>query len=105
MVFSSTRIAAKGSSLFISFQRNHKWSTPIYMGDTVSAAGTNNIEARLSPDHRTLYFSSTRVVPAPARQTRVTSEKGLARMEAWDNGLANIWQVSLKHWLDAAGQQ
>ncbi len=103
MVFSSGRIAEKGSSLFITFQQNHKWSTPVYMGDTASVPGTNNIEARLSPDHRTLYFSSTRVIPVAARQNRMKSEKGLERMEAWDNGLANIWRVPLDHWLAGDG--
>lgn len=32
----------------------------------------------------------------------MTSEEGLEQMEPWDNGLANIWQVSLERWLTAA---
>lgn len=99
MIFSSGRIPEKGSSLFIVFQKNNKWGTPTYMGDMVSIPGANSIEARLSPDHRTLYFSSTNIVPAPPRQDRAESEKGLECMTTWNNGEANIWHVSLDPWL------
>lgn len=99
MVFSSARMRDKGTSLFIAFQQNGTWATPTYLGDTLSMPGTGNIEARLSPDHRTLYFSSNRVMPAPSPQDRSTRQKSLDRMLAWDNGLANIWRVSLDPWL------
>src|SRR5579883_193118 len=99
MVFSSSRLAEKGTSLFIAFRRKGVWGTPIYMGDVASVPGSNNIESRLGPDHRTLYFSSARVTPAPTPRDRATTEAGLARMAAWDNGLMNIWTVPLDWWL------
>lgn len=106
IVFSSTRIAANGTSLFIAVRQNGSWGTPTYMGDVTSVPHTGSVEARLGPDHRTLYFSSIRVVPTPA-QNLAASEKGLAMMDVWNNGLANIWQVPLDQWLGgrkASGQ-
>ncbi|MGH7622340.1 MAG: hypothetical protein ACREMU_08370, partial [Gemmatimonadaceae bacterium] len=88
-------------SLFIAFRKNDTWGTPVYMDTTVSMPKTGNIEARLSPDHRTLYFSSTRLAPPPDHPSRAASEHGLELMEKWNNGLANIWRVSLRPWLTA----
>ncbi|MGH7646656.1 MAG: hypothetical protein ACREND_00950 [Gemmatimonadaceae bacterium] len=98
IVFSSTRIAAKGTSLFITVRHNGAWGAPTYLGDSISVPHTGSVEARLGPDHRTLYFSSIRVVPTPGHNV-AASEKGLAMMDAWNDGLANIWQVPLDPWL------
>lgn len=102
IVFSSARLRGKGGSLFISFQQLGRWTTPVYMGDTASAPNTNNIEPRLSPDARTLYFSSTRTVDTPAGD-RAAVARGLVSMARWNNGLANIWQVDLRPWLTTGG--
>ena len=99
MVFSSSRMRDKGTSLFIAFRQNGAWGAPMYMGDVVSEPGGNNIEARLSPDNRTLYFSSRRVSSLPVPENRAAAEQGLARMEIWDNGLQNIWSVPLDWWM------
>lgn len=99
IVFSSARLADKGTSLFIARRRNGVWSAPEYMGDTVSIPHAGNIEARLGPDHRTLYFSSTHVEPALPHQDHAQSEEGLKRMAEWNDGLANIWHVSLSAWI------
>ncbi|MEP6730168.1 MAG: hypothetical protein ABJE10_06010 [bacterium] len=98
MVFSSPRIAENGTSLFITFRRGGVWEPPTYMGPVTSVPLMGNIEARLSPDSRTLYFSSNRVVPTPPHD-RTASAVGLERMETWNNGLANIWRVPLDRWL------
>lgn len=101
MVFSSARLADKGTSLFITFQQNGSWSTPQYMGDVASIPGSGSIESRLGgPDHRTLYFSNRYVEPTIPPQSRAGSDKGLQLMAEWNNGLANIRQVSLAPWLD-----
>ncbi|MFL5574724.1 MAG: TolB family protein [Gemmatimonadaceae bacterium] len=102
LVFSSARLPAKGTSLFITFRERGAWTAPTYLGDTVSAPGAGNIEARLGADARTLYFSSTRVVPTPLND-RAASARSLALMAAWNNGLANVWRVSLDAWLPARG--
>ena len=61
----------------------------------------DNIEARLSPDHRTLYFSTNTVPPVLFPRTRRQSEHDLQEMTVWANGRQNIWYVSLAAWLDA----
>ena len=65
---------------------------PSYMGDAING-GASNIEARMSPDLRTLYFTSTRAAPVPQPQTRDATTRALAAMALWNNGLGNIWQV------------
>lgn len=98
IVFSSSRMKANGTSLFIAKKQGNAWGAPVFMGAAVSPPQSNDIEARLGADHRTLYFSSRREVPTGA-DNGVTAEKGLEMMDAWNNGLANIWQVSLDSWL------
>jgi len=87
-----------GTSLFISMKQDNTWTKPAFMGAAISPPRSNDIESRLGADHRTLYFSTRREVPTGA-QDGVAAEKGLAMMEAWNNGLANIWEVSLDSWL------
>lgn len=69
-----------GCDLYISFRRNGKWSSPINMGPKINTRYWESQPA-LSPDNRTLYFSSTR--------------KG-------GFGKADIWKVELqgKSWSD-----
>jgi Tol biopolymer transport system component len=104
MVFSSGRMPKNGTSLFIAMQKDHAWGAPTYMGTEVSPPNTGNIEARLGADHHNLYFSSTRVVPT-APHDRAASEKGLELMAKWNNGLANIWRVSLDQWIGATASR
>jgi hypothetical protein len=98
IVFSSSRMKGNGTSLFISMKQDSTWTKPAFMGAAISPPRSNDIESRLGADHRTLYFSTRREVPTGA-QDGVAAEKGLAMMEAWNNGLANIWEVSLDSWL------
>jgi Tol biopolymer transport system component len=90
LVFGSSRAPARQIDLFIVFRDGSGWGTPIHLGDQVNSAGSD-AEARLSPDHRTLYFASDRLTDIPPGMERA----------AWDNGKYNIWQVSLAPWLDA----
>jgi Tol biopolymer transport system component len=95
IVFSSGRPPAKTTSLFVAFRnQDGSWSSPEYMGDSVNAVAPI-IEARLSPDNRTLYFSSTWVAPVAQPQTRVQTSSALAAMASWNNGLHNIWSVPM----------
>lgn len=90
VVFGSSRSPARGIDLFIVFRDNGEWGTPIHLGNGVNSAGSD-AEARLSPDHQTLYFASDRMADiAP----------GTVRAD-WDNGKYNIWQIPLAPWLDA----
>jgi hypothetical protein len=84
--------------LAIAYRQGDGWSEPRDIGDEVNEQGSN-VEARLSPDQRTLYFSTNTDEPAHFPRTRAQAERDLARMKEWDNGSDNIWMVSLAPWL------
>lgn len=85
--------------LYIAFRSGSRWGAPIDLGDHVNGNGPWG--SHLGPDHRTLYFSSTRPIKVAYPRTRAQAERDIARMQAWDNGNDNIWSVSLAPWLDA----
>ncbi len=99
MVFGSGRSPAnKSIDLFICFQDHGIWGKPIHMGDVVNSPGSD-AEARLSPDHRTLYFASDRVAPTKFPESVEERKRDLEKMAEWNNSLYNIWFVSLDPWL------
>jgi Tol biopolymer transport system component len=100
VVFGSGRVPKRSMDLFIAFRSGDHWSEPQSLGDVVNSPGSD-AEPRLSPDHRTLYFSSERVVPVAFPRTRAQAAEDAARMQLWDNGNYNIWTVPLATWLDA----
>jgi len=86
--------------LFIAMRDGTGWSAPIDLGDAVNADGsTDTNEARLGPDHRTLYFSTDRKSRPHYPRTAAQAQADQARASAWDNGRQNIWSVSLDTWL------
>jgi hypothetical protein len=100
LVYSSSHPAKSDQTrLVIAFRVAGGWSTPQDLGDEVNERG-DNIEARLSPNHRTLYFSTDTVPPVSFPRTRQQSERDLKQMMLWANGRQNIWYVSLAPWLD-----
>lgn len=72
--------------LAIAFHHGALWSRPVDMGDSVNGPD-GAMGSQLGPDHRTLYFYSTRKV-------------AMANAGSWNNGNANIWSVSLAPWLN-----
>ena len=83
--------------LYIAFREGDGWGKPIDLGKDINVKGPWG--AHLSPDHRTLYFSSTRSLPVHYPRTPQQAQDDIARMQ-WDNGSENIWSVSLAPWLD-----
>jgi Tol biopolymer transport system component len=76
------------------------WGKPVDLGDAVNADGaTDTNEARLGPDHRTLYFSTDRMSRPHYPRTPAQALADQARTAAWDNGRQNIWSVPLDAWL------
>ena len=95
LVYSSNRPAQhEPKRLKIVHRKNGEWGTPVDLGDEVNEKGTN-IEARLGPDLRTLYFSTNTVPPASYPRTAEESNRLAAEMEVWANGSENIWYVPL----------
>lgn len=97
LVFGSGRAPASGMDLFIVFRGRKGWGTPVHMGDSVNAPGSD-AEPRLSPDGRTLYFSSERLVPSHFPRTREQAEHDNEAAATWNNGQYNIWYVDLAAW-------
>jgi hypothetical protein len=97
IVFCSGRAPAKRTELWIVFRTGGGWGIPASLGPAVNrSAGC--IEARLSPDHRRLYFSTSYVDPPADPSDRSERQAELDR-SLWQNGSANIWSVSLDKWL------
>jgi hypothetical protein len=99
IVFGSGREPAQGMDLFIAFREHGRWGAPVHMGTQANSPGSD-AEARLSPDCRTLYFSSERTMRVHFPRTREQAERDLSRIQSWDNGQYNIWWVSLASWLE-----
>lgn len=101
IVFGSMRPGVdEHEHLYISFRENGAWSKPVDLGKEVNGPDDTN-EARLGPDHRTLYFTSDRTLPLKYPRTRAQAQEDLSRIDAWDNGNLNIWSIDLRPWLDA----
>jgi Tol biopolymer transport system component len=105
IVFGSMHLGpGQHERLYIAFKEQDHWGKPIDLGPAVNGDGsTDTNEARLGPDHKTLYFTSERTLPVHYPRTREQANSDLARMQAWDNGNQNIWVISLSAWLQ--GQQ
>ena len=89
--------------LFIAFRQGAGWGEPKpirYSGDDW---GGDDGEANISPDGRTLYFTSSRQQAPSADRTRAEMLAAYSRMEIWDNGNSNVWTLPLAPYL-AAGQ-
>jgi Tol biopolymer transport system component len=92
MIFGSGRPPAKGMDLFIVRRERSHWGTPSHLGTELNSPGSD-AEPRLSPDLKTLYFSSERTVPINYPRSREQARDDLERIQSWDNGQYNIWDV------------
>lgn len=99
MVFGSSRTPAKGIDLFIVFNKKGEWGEPVHMGTEINSSGSD-AEPRLGVDRTTLYFSSDRVMPVAFPRTLFSGKQDMRRIDLWDNGNYNIWQVPLSLWLE-----
>ena len=89
VIFGSSRPPARDMDLFVALRTGSTWSTPRHLGDDVNGPGSD-AEARLSPDSRTLYFSSE-------RRSAAAGDQGAN----WNNGKYNIWSFPLASCLQA----
>ena len=94
LVFGSGRLPGRGIDLFVVFREGAGWGQPVHLGNDVNTT-KSDAEPRLSPDGRTLYLSSERMVPVHFPRTPAQAAADVARMQAWDNGNYNVWQVPL----------
>ncbi|CAN5733068.1 hypothetical protein BH11MYX1_BH11MYX1_14560 [soil metagenome] len=96
MVFASTRPPALDMDLFLVKRTTSGWGTPLHLA-ALSAPGSD-AELRLSPDGKTLYFSSERIEDSHSPRSASEAKAALAAF-AWNNSLYNIWQADLTPYL------
>ncbi len=94
LIFSVRTPASPQLRLMIVLRKGDRWGEPMDLGDEINKKG-GNIEARLSPDNKMLYFSTNTVPPLPSPTTPEQSRQMLEEMNVWADGRENIWQVSL----------
>jgi Tol biopolymer transport system component len=93
LIFGSGRPPAnKSIDLFVVRREGSQWGQPIHLGVEINSPGSD-AEPRLSPDLRTLYFSSERTMPIEYPRTLEQAHEDLRRLQSWDNGQYNIWSV------------
>jgi WD40-like Beta Propeller Repeat len=92
MIFGSGRPPARSVDLFFVRRDGSGWGQPVHLGVELNSAGSD-AEPRLSPDLRTLYFSSERTVPITYPRSLAQARTDLERIQTWDNGQYNIWYV------------
>jgi len=103
IVFNSNDAKASAmGDLYIAFRDSDGWGKPIDLGETINGRGGKWSQwgAHLSPDHRTLYYTSDRTTQPTYPRTPAQAQQQLEQMQSWDNGADNIWSVSLAPWLD-----
>jgi hypothetical protein len=66
-----------------------------YAGDDAKGSSEDN-DPRLSPDHRTIYFSSDRAANVHFPRTHEQGVKDYERLRNWDNSNSNIWSIPLE---------
>ena len=96
LIFSSTRPPAppQTQDLFIVFRSNGAWGEPRHLPERINR-WRPIIEARLSPDAHTLYFTSSFVQSVHFPKDAAATRKGLRDMQSWNNGNGHIWQVDI----------
>jgi hypothetical protein len=91
--------------LFIVRRKAEGWGAVVpirYDGDDKNGYSTDD-EPHLVPDHRTLYFSSDRVIPAHFPRSPEQAQLDFKRLDSlgWFSGYANVWSIPLSTWLNA----
>jgi Tol biopolymer transport system component len=92
--------------LFIVARQGNAWGpvVPIrYAGDDKPTFSTDD-EPHLSPDRRTIYFSSDRAFNFDFPRTPEQAQEDFKRLDSWGwfGGYANVWSIPLEPYLSAA---
>jgi Tol biopolymer transport system component len=90
--------------LFMVTRQGDGWSEPRPLRYAGDEPGADDGEAQVSPDGKTLYFTSGRTLPPPPTpRSRAAVAEALQRMQVWDNSNANVWTLPLAPYLTPAG--
>lgn len=89
--------------LFVVARKAAGWGPVLavhYAGDDAPSYGGDQ-EPHLSPDGRSLYFSSDRSLRVTFPRSHDQAARDLDRLESWDNSNTNVWLLSLAPWLNS----
>lgn len=99
LVFASNRPDSLGSNdLYISFREGEKWCSPIHFGEPINSTQAE-LATALSPDGKTLYFTSSRISVKQPRVSRITAETFQAEVAGYENGVPHLFQTDLAAWI------
>ncbi len=92
-------VKGKRADLAISYLKEGKWSEPIVLPEPINSTASES-SPNLAADGKTLYFTSSRLdysaISWPRAKTiKLFSEAENELSNAWQNGLRNIYKVSL----------
>jgi Tol biopolymer transport system component len=87
------------ADVYIIKQKDGKWSEPVNLGASVNSASPENAPC-LSPDGKTVYFTSMRMDAVSFPKKKETAKDLLARLQNPLNGSRNIWQVDITPWIN-----
>jgi Tol biopolymer transport system component len=62
---------------------------------TAAGDNSNDNEPHLSPDGKTIYYSSDRSPKPTFPRTHAQALGDEQRLEAWDNGNSNVWSIAV----------
>ncbi len=98
LIYVSYREGQGRGDLYVSYNRGGEWTPAENLGDAVNTSAREYCPM-VSPDGRTLYFTSDRSVVDVARDERLTYAELQQMIDSPGNGLGDIYSISL----DAVG--
>jgi hypothetical protein len=101
LIFSSSgrKTGDDKEHLYIVRKSGDSWGDvqPLRFAGDDDNGGSNDNEGDLSPDGKTLYFTSDRTIAEHFPRTREQAQTDLQQIEQWNNGNGNVWTLDLTH--------
>jgi hypothetical protein len=93
MIFMAARPGGLGGNdLWISYQRDGKWTTAKNLGAPFNSAG-NEYAPKITPDGKYFLWSSTRATFNQPRFRSLTTREYLQKLHSPGNGLGDIYLI------------
>lgn len=87
-----------GFDLYVSRQRDGKWTDPVNLGDKINSPA-NEYSPAISPDGKYFFWTSARGFGANPLEKRLNYGELMKKLESPGNGLGDVYQIDL-HALD-----
>lgn len=83
-----------GFDLYISYNRNGAWTTPVNLGDKINSSG-NEYSPTISPDGKYFFWTSTRGFADKPLSKQLTYQELTNSLRNPGNGLGDIYQIDI----------